>query len=268
MSRIATMFERRAAASRAALIPYLTAGYPRRESTVPLMHALADNGGDLIEVGVPFSDPMADGPVIQAACYEAVESGIGLRDVLDMVAEFRRRNDETPIILMSYCNPILAMGIETFAERAQGVGVDGLLLVDLPPEDGDAVLAALRQRELDTVLLVAPTTPAERCRQICAAASGFVYYVSLKGVTGASHFDADAVGARVRDLKEWTDLPIAVGFGVRDAESATSVARIADGVVIGSALVQRVAGEGDDMARCCADTGEWMATIRAALDAA
>ena len=267
MSRIAQMFERRA--GRTALIPYVTAGYPSPEWTVPLMRSLTDNGGDLIEVGVPFSDPMADGPVIQAACYGALQNHVGLKDVLDMVAAFRESDDETPIVLMSYCNPVLAMGVDKFADAAASVGVDGLLPVDLPPEDGVDLTEAVRSRGLDTVFLVSPTTTAERGRAICDATSGFVYYVSLKGVTGAGHLDSDAVDEGVRALKRTTDLPVAVGFGVTDAESAKRVARLADGVVVGSAIVKRAGecfGRDKDASGACKEIGEWLATIRSALD--
>lgn len=270
MSRIAQMFAHRNGAQQTALIPYITAGYPAPEMTLPLMRALASNGGDLIELGVPFSDPMADGPVIQAACHAALQHKVGLRDALDTLAAFRAAGEETPVVFMSYCNPILAMGVEKFADAAARAGLDGLLLVDLPPEDGGGYLESFKRRGLDTVLLVSPTTMPERSEKICSAASGFVYYVSLKGVTGAGHLDADAVGERVAALKRLTDLPVAVGFGVSDAESAKRLAKSADGVVIGSALVRLVAdvaANGGDVDRCCGEAGAWLAAVRSALDA-
>ena len=267
MSRIAPTFQRLAAAKRAALIPYITAGYPDMATTLPLMNALVAAGGDIIEVGVPFSDPMADGPVIQKACCRALEQGATLRDVLDTVAQFRRENDDTPVVLMTYCNPVEAMGPARFAAAAAAAGADGVLMVDLPPEESAALARPLREHGLDAIFLLSPTTAEARMRDICAAASGFVYYVSLKGVTGAGHLNTDEVGARVRQVKQCTDLPVAVGFGVRDAAAAASVARQADGVVVGSALVDAVARQ-PDVRQSCAAVGALLGGMRKALDAA
>ena len=228
------------------------------------MNALVEGGGDLIEIGVPFSDPMADGSVIQVACHEALTQGIDLNDILDIVKKFREGNKETPVVLMSYCNPVLAMGVEEFARAANKAGVDGVLLVDLPPEDGDKILETLKSNGIDTVLLVSPTTPDARCEQICKAASGFVYYVALKGVTGAKHLEIDDVKMRVARLKEMTDLPVAVGFGIDNAESASRIADIADGVVIGSAIVKRMADK-ENIMEGCRGIKDWLTSIRAAI---
>ncbi len=241
MSRIQARFSALKSAGRKALIPYITAGDPAPEATVPLMHALTKAGADIIELGVPFSDPMADGPVIQAACERALAHHVSLQQVLDKVREFRVQDGDTPVVLMGYLNPVEAMGYERFAEAASAAGVDGVLSVDLPPEEGHDLLSALRARGLDPIFLLAPTSTEQRVQKICAAASGFVYYVSLKGVTGAASLDVEAVAARVAAIRAHTDLPIGVGFGIRDGASAARVARVADAVVVGSALVQRIA---------------------------
>lgn len=201
------------------------------------MHAMVRAGADLIELGVPFSDPMADGPVVQRAAERALAGGMTLRRVLDLVAEFRREDDETPVVLMGYLNPVEAMGCASFAAAARDAGVDGALTVDMPPEEGQELCAALAAAGLHPIFLVAPNTGDDRLRSIGAAGRGFLYHVSLKGVTGAAHLDVAAVGLKVAGMRALTGLPIAVGFGIRDADSAAGVARIADGVVVGSALV-------------------------------
>lgn len=240
MSRISACFAGLKATGRRALIPYVTAGDPSPAVTVPLMHALVAGGADVIELGVPFSDPMADGPVITLAHERALVHGTSLRDVLAMVAEFRRQDAETPVVLMGYLNPVEVMGYAAFAEAAEAAGVDGVLTVDLPPEEAGELSAALRGRAIDLVFLLAPTTTDDRIQTITAAGSGYVYYVSLKGVTGASHLDVDAVAERIAAIRRHSDLPIGVGFGIKDAKSAAEVARHADGVVVGSALVSRI----------------------------
>jgi len=242
MSRIAGCFERLGQQRRKALIPYVTAGDPLPTVTVPLLHALVDAGADLLEIGVPFSDPMADGPVIQAACERALEHHVSLHQVLDMVREFRRRDGSTPVILMGYLNPIEVWGYGDFADAAAAAGVDGVLTVDLPPEEAGGLVSALRSHDIDAIFLLAPTSDERRLRLVSEAASGFLYYVSFKGVTGADRLDVDAVGDRLRVLRTYTRLPIGVGFGIRDAESAARVACVADAVVVGSALVGKIPG--------------------------
>ncbi|MEJ2685678.1 MAG: tryptophan synthase subunit alpha [Gammaproteobacteria bacterium] len=266
MSRIAARFAGLAGAGRKALIPYVTAGDPEPGVTVPLMHALVEAGADLLEIGVPFSDPMADGPVIQAACERALVHHVRLRDVLDMVREFRRQDGDTPVVLMGYLNPIEVMGYETFARAASDAGVDGLLTVDLPPEEADGLVNALRAAAIDPIFLLAPTSHEDRIRRVAAAASGFLYYVSLKGVTGSARLDVGAVEARLALIRQCTDLPIGVGFGVSDAESAAAVARVADAVVVGSALVRRIADLAQAPQQIPAAVAELVSAMRRAMD--
>ena len=239
MSRIGKRFADLRSRQRKALIPYVTAGDPQPGVTVPLMHALVEAGADLIEIGVPFSDPMADGPVIQAACERALEHHVNLHDVLDMVREFRR-DSETPIVLMGYLNPIEAWGYAGFAGAASTAGVDGVLTVDMPPEEAGELTAALRAADMDAIFLLAPTSSDERIRRVSESASGFVYYVSFKGVTGANRLDVEAVADKLDELRRHTSLPLGVGFGIRDPDSAAQVSRIADAVVVGSALVGKI----------------------------
>lgn len=267
MSRIQARFEALRRAGRKALIPYVTAGDPDPQTTVPLMHAMVEAGADIIELGVPFSDPMADGPVIQAACERALKHHMSLRRVLEMVAEFRRDNDETPVLLMGYLNPIEAMGSADFAAAAQQAGVDGVLTVDLPPEEADELVAGLRAHEVDPIFLLSPTTTDARVARIAEQAGGFLYYVSFKGVTGATRLDVDAVAEKVNHLKSIAALPIGVGFGIRDAESAARISQAADAVIVGSALVRHIA-ESSDHPETLRDrvTGELRA-MRAAMDA-
>lgn len=268
MSRLAARFDACRAAGRAALIPYVTAGDPEPGTTVPLMHALVEAGADVLELGVPFSDPMADGPVIQAACERALAGGTRLRNVLAMVAEFRERDADTPVVLMGYLNPIEFMGLQAFADAAAEAGVDGVLAVDLSAEEAGDVVPVLRSAGLDPVCLVAPTTSETRLERICGHAGGFLYYVSLKGVTGAATLDVAGVGERVAGLRAYTALPIAVGFGIRTPEHAAEVAKVADAVVVGSALVSRIAEHGDDREAILAEVPAALAEMRRAMDAA
>ena len=240
MSRITAKFEALKAAGRKALIPYVTAGDPNPNVTVPLMHDMVAAGADIIELGVPFSDPMADGPVIQKASERALVHHTSLRDVIGMVKEFRSIDNETPVVLMGYLNPIEIMGYENFAREAAGAGVDGVLTVDLPPEEGEVAIQAFAANGLDPIFLIAPTTTAARMQKVCDAARGFVYYVSLKGVTGAATLDTAAVAAKVTQIRRGTGMPVGVGFGIKDAESAAAVGAVADAVVVGSALVNQV----------------------------
>lgn len=241
MSRIPATFERLRKEGRKALIPFVTAGDPEPSTTVPLMHAMVNAGADILELGVPFSDPMADGPVIQAACERALKHHLNLRGVLKMVKEFRDRNQTTPVVLMGYLNPVEVMGYEEFATAAQAAGVDGLLTVDMPPEEAEALTAELYKNNIDPVFLIAPTSSKERIKRIANAARGFVYYVSLKGVTGSASLDVSSVAEKVAEIRALTKLPIGVGFGIKDAASAAQIADIADAVIIGSAIVQRIA---------------------------
>lgn len=266
MSRIAATFERLAGDNRKALIPYVTAGDPHPDTTVSIMHALVDNGADIIELGVPFTDPMSDGPVIQQAHERSLAHGTSLDDVLAMVRTFRADNTETPVVLMGYLNPVEAMGYERFAEACAEAGVDGVLLVDLPPEEADGVREMMSARSLDLVFLIAPTTSAERMRLIASAGSGYVYYVSLKGVTGSASLDPQAVARQVETIGKTTELPICVGFGIKDAESARAIGRVSDGVVVGSALV-RLAGEYvRTPEQLPAQMGATLAAMRSAMD--
>lgn len=265
MSRIQTTFARLQAAGRQALIPYITAGDPRPGVTVEMMHALVKGGADIIELGVPFSDPMADGPVIQRAAERALAHKVSLRNVLEMVAEFRKTDADTPVVLMGYANPVEAMGYPVFSAAAVAAGVDGVLTVDLPPEEADDRIATLKQHGLDPVFLLAPTTPASRLAAVAKLAAGYVYYVSLKGVTGAASLDAASVAAKLSELRQHIDLPIGVGFGIRDAESAKAIAEVADAIIIGSRIVQEVeAGEAGLLDRLTA----FLSGIRAAIDTA
>lgn len=248
MSRISECFAALKASGRQALIPYIVAGDPEPGITVKAMHAMVAAGADIIELGVPFSDPMADGPVITKAHERALLHKVSLRDVLGMVAEFRQHNARTPVVLMGYLNPVEAMGYVVFAQAAAEAGVDGVLTVDLPPEEAADLTCELRPRGIDPIYLLAPTTTPERIRLITMAASGYVYYVSLKGVTGAATLDVVEVASRLATIRAISDLPIGVGFGIKDASSAAAVAAHADGVVVGSVLVDQISRLQDDVA--------------------
>lgn len=269
MSRIAGCFQQLAEQGRTALIPYVVAGDPGLDVTVALMHALVESGADIVEVGVPFSDPMAEGPVIQLAHERALANGATLAAVLDIVRTFREQDDSTPVLLMGYANPVEKMGYATFADAAAAAGVDALLTVDIPPEEVGPVNEQLHRVGMDNILLVAPTTPAERVAKIVAQASGFIYYVSLKGVTGAGHLDAVEVASRLDLIRQHTDLPVGVGFGIKDAASAKAVAQVADGVVIGSALINAMAGvieKGGDSGTAVAAAAQLLGQIRQGID--
>lgn len=265
MSRIASTFERLRSEGRKALIPFVTAGDPVRAVNVPLMRSLVEAGADIIELGVPFSDPMADGPTIQRSSERALKNGMSLEQILEDVGAFRRLDARTPVVLMGYANPVESMGIERFADAAAASGVDGVLIVDYPPEEAQALARALSERSVDIIFLVAPTTTDARMKEIAAHARGYIYYVSLKGVTGATHLDLAEVGAKLERLRRFTRVPIGVGFGIRDGETARAMAGIADAVVIGSALVERI--ESADPATAAQAAGEFLHRIRAAMDA-
>jgi tryptophan synthase alpha chain len=266
MSRIAACFRRLKEEGKTALIPFITAGDPSKEITVPLMHKMVAAGASLIELGVPFSDPMADGPTIQRASERALDANTSLLDVFAMVEEFRQQDSTTPIILMGYLNPIEVMGYYNFAQAAAAAGVDGAITVDIPPEEAEGFLEAMQQSELDPIFLLAPTSSAERIERICSAASGFVYYVSLKGVTGAGHLDIDAVQNKVEEIRSHTDLPVGVGFGIKDAETAAQMSRFADAVVVGSAIVSRVEDNQQDAEAMQQEIGALLLSMREAMD--
>ncbi len=238
MSRLAGCFEQLKAEGKKALIPFITAGDPHPDLTVKIMHTLVKAGANILELGVPFSDPMADGPVIQKASERALEHHVSLRNVLDMVKVFRQQDNQTPVILMGYLNPVEVMGYETFAKEANAAGVDGVLTVDLPPEEAVDVVPVFKHYDLDPIFLIAPTTEESRITLICDQASGFVYYVSVKGITGAGNLDTDDVAKKIELIRTKTDLPVGVGFGIKDGASAARVGAVADAVVVGSALVK------------------------------
>ncbi|WP_022949611.1 tryptophan synthase subunit alpha [Methylohalobius crimeensis] len=267
MSRIQTTFENLKREKRKALIPFITAGDPRPEFTVPMLHAMAAAGADILELGVPFSDPMADGPVIQRASERALTHHVSLHQVLDMVAEFRRRDIQTPIVLMGYLNPLERMGYRAFAEAARKAGVDGVLTVDLPPEEAEAeMLPLLYEAGIDPIFLLAPTSTRGRIEKADAAGRGYLYYVSLKGVTGAGHLDLEEVARKVEEIRAAARLPIGVGFGVKNAETAAKMAQLADAVVVGSALVQKVEENSGDPERIETAIVALLKEMRAAMD--
>lgn len=264
MSRIQTCLDALAQAQRKALIPFITAGDPSPELTLELMHGLVTGGADIIELGIPFSDPMADGPVIQRASERALLKGVGLRQVLAIVAAFRERNQTTPVVLMGYANPIERMGQSAFIDAAKASGVDGVLVVDYPPEECEEFATQMHAAQMDTIFLLAPTSTDERIAQVGRIATGYVYYVSLKGVTGSGALDVDAVGAMIPRIKQSVKVPVGVGFGIRDGATAKAISSVADAVVIGSRIIQEIenAPEGEIVSAVQA----FVAEIRAALD--
>jgi tryptophan synthase alpha chain len=265
MSRIQSVLSALAAQSRKGLIPFITAGDPAPELTVPLMHALVAGGADIIELGVPFSDPMADGPVIQRASDRALAQGVNLQQVLQFVREFRTTNQATPVVLMGYANPIERMGRCSFIHAAKDAGADGVLVVDYPPEECEEFAAALKEANLDPIFLLAPTSTDERIEQLGKIASGYVYYVSLKGVTGAGHLDLDGVASMIPRIKKHVKVPVGVGFGIRDAATAKAIASLSDAVVIGSRIIQELESTPREQAVEAVQT--FLSGIRKALDA-
>ena len=266
MSRIKACFSTLQENNKKALIPFITAGDPDPAMTVNMMHDLVSSGADIIELGVPFSDPMADGPVIQRASERALAKGTTTDDVFRIVSEFRSGNDTTPIILMGYLNPIEVMGYEVFSEMAAKAGVDGVLVVDLPPEEAVEFNAIFKKHELDQIFLLSPTTHGERLDKICEVASGFLYYVSLKGVTGSDRLDIGAVADKLNEIRKKTSLPLGVGFGIKDPEIAKEVSKISDAVIIGSALVERIAKFADDNETMKNEIKMFVSSLRTALD--
>ena len=266
MSRIAAQFTRLQQQGRKALIPFITAGDPEPGITVPTMHAMVEAGANILELGVPFSDPMADGPVIQLASERALKHHVGLRDVLAMVKQFRHQDEVTPVVLMGYLNPIEVMGYETFAAEAAEAGVDGVLTVDMPPEEAAELTDAMRRHGLDPIFLLAPTTGEARIKRICEQASGFVYYVSVKGITGSGALDTDEVARRLELIRSHTELPVGVGFGIKDGASAARVAHMADAVIVGSALVKRFEALQHESDKIPAQAAAFISELRAAMD--
>lgn len=267
MNRIATTMAALKAANKKALVPYIVAGDPDLETTLATMQAFVKAGADIIELGVPFSDPMAEGPVIQLGHERALENNVSLTDVLNLVARFRQTDQNTAVVLMGYANPLEAMGYETFADKASTAGVDGLLTVDMPPEESSELQALLAAKGIDIIYLIAPTTTSERMQKIAQVASGYLYYVSLKGVTGAGHLDVAEVNDKVAQIRALTDLPICVGFGIKDGSSARQISAGADGAVIGSVLVARMAELGKtDKEAVAQKTAELISEIRHAVD--
>jgi len=265
--RLQAKFQSLARSERKALIPFLTAGDPEPGFTVPMMHALVEAGADVIELGIPFSDPMADGPVIQKASERALVHNTGLRKVLEMVRQFREQDEETPVVLMGYLNPIECLGYQAFAQQARDSGVDGVLTVDLPPEEAEDFLLLLEAAGIDPIFLLAPNSTPERIAKVGNLGRGYLYYVSLKGVTGAGHLDLENVGAKVAEIKRLTDLPVAVGFGVKDAETARAVSQFGDGVVVGSALVARVEAHPAEPDKAKREIAGLIEAMRQAIDA-
>ena len=265
MSRIQGRFASLARDRRKALIPYITAGDPNPDLTVPLMHALVEAGADIVELGVPFSDPMADGPVIQRAGERALKHGVGLRDVLGLVTRFRSRDHATPVVLMGYANPIEAMGVERFVAAAKDADIDGVIVVDYPPEECEPFATLAKKHGIDPIFLLAPTSTDKRITEVARLGSGYLYYVSLRGITGAANIDLGDVAARIPKIRAATRLPIGVGFGIRDAESARRVAQSADAVVIGSRIIQEIEAGAPEQA--VARVKAFLAPIRKALDA-
>ncbi len=265
MSRIAAAFAKLSAEGRAALIPFVTAGDPSPGATVPMLRAMVKGGADVVELGVPFSDPMADGPTIQRSSERALAAGMTLGKVLDAVAEYRREDDRTPIVLMGYANPIERMGHEAFARRAKAAGVDGVLVVDYPPEECEGWAGALSAAGIDPIFLLSPTSSASRIESVCRIAKGYIYYVSLKGVSGASHIDTSDVEAVLARIRSKAKVPVGVGFGIRDGETAARIAAFADAVVVGSRLVEEI--ERSQPAEAPGRAGAVLAQFRTAIAA-
>ena len=240
MSKIKSVFDSLDKKQSKALIPFITAGDPDPEMTIEILHTLVDAGADMIELGIPFTDPMADGPVIQRASERAIANNVGIKKTIEIVKEFRQKNKHTPIILMGYANPMEAIGIDLFIQLIHEAHVDGVITVDYPPEEAKSFVEKLKEKNIDTIFLLSPTTEDKRIKLIIEQATGFIYYVSLKGVTGSANIDIDQVTERVRNIKRYTKLPIGVGFGVMDAKTAKEVALISDAVVIGSRIVQEI----------------------------
>lgn len=266
MNRISSTFTRLVETGRKALIPFITAGDPQPEFTVPMLHDMVSAGADILELGVPFSDPMADGPVIQRASERALSKHMNLRRTLAMATQFRQTDQQTPLVLMGYLNPIEAMGYEVFADAAQAAGVDGVLTVDIPPEEAEEYAALLKARNIDPIFLLAPNSTDQRIGKMDAVGSGYLYYVSLKGVTGAGHLDVNDVATKLQQIRAHTAMPVGIGFGVKDAQTAKSIAAIGDAVVVGSALVGQIEAHQNDPETAKARILELLSAMRQAMD--
>ena len=264
MSRIQTTFADLQSKKKKALITFITAGDPAPELTVPLLHALVESGADILELGVPFSDPMAEGPVIQRANERALKFNVGMHDVLGYVREFRKTNEHTPVVLMGYANPIERMGVDRFVTESKAAGADGAIVVDYPPEEASEFAQKLKAHDMDLIFLLAPTSTEQRIKQVAQISSGFSYYVSLRGVTGAGHIDTEEVASRLEAIREHVKLPIGVGFGIRDGATAKAVASVSDAVVIGSRIIQELENTPKDKA--VAAVRDFLSGIRAAID--
>lgn len=267
MSRIAALFSELNKTGKKALIPFVTAGDPNPSVTVDMMHGLVEAGADIIELGVPFSDPMADGPTIQLACERALAHNTSLRDVISMVTEFRTVNTHTPVVLMGYLNPVEAMGYENFAKSAQQAGIDGVLMVDMPPEESGENAKIFADHDLDIIYLIAPTTTDARISEIAKYSTGYVYYVSIKGVTGAAEIDVADVSKNLERIRSRVSIPVGVGFGINNGKAAAAVATIADGVIVGSALVNKIAANADDPATAINEVKAVLSEMRTAMNA-
>lgn len=266
MSRIEAYLNTLKSQGKKALVPFVTAGDPHPDWTVDILHALAKSGADIIEIGVPFSDPMADGPVIQLADERALAHGVTLKQILGMVKTFRQTNQDTPIVLMGYLNPVEVYGYEQFAKDAADAGVDGVLTVDLPPEAAAPLTQELEKVAIDPIFLLAPTSTEARIEKVAKFAKGYLYYVSLKGVTGAGNLDIAAVTEKLETIRKITDLPITVGFGIKDAESAAAVGAIAEGVVVGSAMVNIIAANQSDKPKLLSELSDFTALLKTAIE--
>ncbi len=267
MSRITKTLESLKQAGRKALIPFITAGDPNPGFTVPAMHEMVKAGADIIELGVPFSDPMADGPVIQRASERALAHKMSLRKVLELVREFRLQDDATPVVLMGYLNPVESLGYQNFVDKAKEVGVDGILTVDMPPEESSELLPMLDKAGIDPIFLLAPNSTEERIAKMGQLGRGYLYYVSLKGVTGASHLNLGDVERKIKEIRKLTSLPIEIGFGVKNAETAAAVSKLGDGVVVGSALVGKIEAAGEDTSLALRDITDLLSSMRKSLNA-
>lgn len=266
MSRIGDCFAKAAKNNHKLLIPYLMGGDPGVAETLSIMHAMVEAGADIIELGMPFSDPMADGPVIQAASERVLQAGIRLPDVLEIVRQFRESDSTTPLVLMGYANPLEIMGYEAFASAAAKAGVDGVITVDMPPEESGALSEAFANHALDPIFLISPTTPDSRVQAVCEQGSGFIYYVSLKGVTGSSRLDTDEVAGKVSHIKQLSAMPVGVGFGISGPESAAAVAAVADAVVVGSVIVKEIDAHAGDIDRILSGVSGLIGSMRRAID--
>jgi len=266
MSRLETIFTDFKKTGRKALIPFITAGDPNPEFTVPMMHAMVEAGADIIELGVPFSDPMADGPVIQRASERALAHKMSLRRTLEIAAEFRQTNKTTPVVLMGYANPVEAMGYEAFANAAETAGIDGVLTVDLPPEEAEECASLLNARNIDQIFLLAPNSQESRIKKMDAIGSGFLYYVSVKGITGAGHLDTADVERKLQLIRANTSIPVAIGFGIKDAETAKTISAFGDAVVVGSALISKVEANLDNPDTAKKEIIELLQSMRQAMD--